>query len=109
MLQSAPRQDFKRTVDGNAISERIAEWLATPEGSVAHDPSWGHNLGKFKFEPLSQNGDLEVRIELSLTRKLPIDIEELVILAVHVDVLDIDLCRITIVHQYGVDTQTTDL
>lgn len=106
-LQSASRQDFRQYSEARAMSERVAEWLATPEGTVAHRPSWGHNLSGFKHEPLSE--DLEILIEISLSRKLPIDIDDLILLGVHVEMLDIDLCRITVAHQYGVDTQTTNL
>ena len=106
-MRSSARRDFLCYNEGRAMSERIAEWLATPEGTVAHNPSWGHNLFLFKHEPLSEN--LEILIEISLSRKLPIDIEDIVLLGVHVDILEMDLCQITVVHQFGVDTQTTNL
>ena len=108
-LSSGAQQEIQKMEEGRAMSERVAEWLATPEGTVAHNPSWGNNLNYFKHDPISPGGDLEVLIELSLTRKLPIDIEDLILLAVKVEVLGIDLCKITIVHQYGVVEQTVDL
>ena len=93
-MRSAPEEDLARYQNGQAMSERIREWLATPEGSVAHDPSWGHRLDAFKFSPLSKGNGLETLIELSITRT---------ILAVKVDVLDIDMFLLTIVHQFGKD------
>lgn len=100
-LKSGPEADVERSQDGAAMSMRIQEWLATPEGSMAHYPSWGHNLSRFKHDPLSANNGLAVQIELALARKLPQDIEDLRLVSVGVEVLDIDLCQITIVHQYG--------
>lgn len=100
-LRSAPAQDMARTLEGQAMSTRIEEWLATPEGTVANDPSWGHNLNQFKHDPLSVGNDLDVQIEISLTRKMPLDIEDLRLIGVQVIVEDIDLCHIIIVHQYG--------
>lgn len=108
-LRSAPAQDMSRSFEGNALSERIQEWLATPEGTVANYPSWGHNLSQFKHDPLAVGGDLEVLIEMALSRKMPIDIEGLRLVGVRVDVDDIDLCRVTIVHQYGVENQQIQL
>ena len=108
-FNSAPEADVERAYEGNAMSLRIQEWLATPEGSMAHHPSWGHNLSRFKFDPLSENNDLEALIEMSLSRKLPIDIEDLRLIAVSVEVDDIDLCKITIVHQYGRDNLSISL
>lgn len=102
-LRSAPAQDMARTLEGNAMSERIQEWLATPEGTVANYPSWGHNLNQFKHDPLAKGGNLEVLIEMSLARKMPIDIEDLRLIGVRVDVDDIDLCHITVIHQYGAE------
>lgn len=100
-LKSGPESDIERRQEGAAMSLRIQEWLATPEGSIAHHPSWGHNLNRFKHDPLSEGGDLAVQIEMALSRKMPQDIEDLRLVAVKVEVLDIDLCRITIIHQYG--------
>ena len=92
------------------MSERIREWLATPEGTVAHDPSWGHNLLPFKHDPMGTQGTtLEVLITMALARKMPLDIEDLRLVAVQVEVLDIDLCRVSVVHQYGKDVAEISL
>lgn len=108
-LRSAPESDVERSYEGAAMSTRIQEWLATPEGSVANHPSWGHNLAQFKHDPLSENNDLEVRIEMALARKLPLDIEDLRLVAIKVEVLDMDLCKVTIVHQFGSDNLKINL
>lgn len=100
-MRSGPEADMERYYEGAAMSQRIQEWLATPEGTVAHDPSWGHNFSRFKHDPLSKNNGLEVQIEMSLVRKMPRDIEDLRLISVKVEVMDIDLCRVTVVHQYG--------
>ena len=109
-LKSAINQDVKRYYDGDALSVNISEWLATPEGTVAHNPSWGNNLIGFKFEPLSNNNtDLEVMIELAIARKLPIDIEGLVLLGVRCEMINFDLCKITIIHQYKAESYQVSL
>lgn len=100
-MRSAPASDMDRTYEGNAMSERIQEWLATPEGTVANNPSWGHNLTQFKFDPTSDRTNLEVQIEMALTRKMPLDIDDLRLVSVNVVVQDIDLVHISVVHQYG--------
>lgn len=102
-MRSAPASDMERTLEGSAMSERIQEWLATPEGTVAHNPSWGHNLSRFKHDPVSGGSDLEVRIEMALSRKMPQDIEDLRLVSVNVEVLDIDFVSVLVVHQYGSD------
>lgn len=85
------------------MSERIQEWLATPEGTVAHDPSWGHNLSRFKHDPASTGSNLEVQIEMALTRKMPQNIENLRLVSINVEIQDIDLISVIVVHQYGSD------
>lgn len=108
-MRSGPEADVERAYEGAAMSFRIQEWLATPEGSIAHHPSWGHNLSKFKHDPLAENNGLEVQIEMALTRKLPLDIEDLRLVAVNVEVMEMDLCRVTIVHQYGREARAIKL
>lgn len=102
-MRSAPASDMERTLEGSAMSERIQEWLATPEGTVAHDPSWGHNLSRFKHDPVSRGSDLEIQIEMALSRKMPQDIEDLRLVSITVEVLDIDFISVIVVHQYGSD------
>lgn len=101
-MQSAPTSDIARSYEGAAMSERIQEWLATPEGTVANYPSWGHNLSGFKHDPANANA-LEVQIEMALARKMPQDIDDLRLLSVEAKVQDIDLVTITVTHQYGGD------
>lgn len=101
-MRSGPSADVERFHDGRAMSERIQEWLCTPEGSLANDPSWGHNLLRFKHSPISTS--LEVQIEMSVARKMALDIDDLRLVAVNVEAKDIDLIYITVVHQYGTNT-----
>ena len=75
-LKSAPDHDVERFTDADAMNERIKDWLETPEGTVAHYPSWGTNLEGFKFDPLSK--DLDVLIEMAIARKLPQDVDDIV-------------------------------
>ena len=82
MLKSSPRDDVERFSDGDAMGERIREWLDTPEGTMAHHPAWG-------------------LMEMAIARKLPIDVENIILKGVNVVVMDIDLCRIEILHQFG--------
>ena len=103
-LLSAPEEDIARSYDGTAMGERIMDWLDTPEGTVAHDPSWGHNLGKFKHDPLSKGNGLETLIEMAIARKITLDIEDLRLVGVKVEVLDIDLFRLVVIHQFGADS-----
>ena len=44
-------------------------------------------------------------MEMAIARKLPIDVEDLILKGVNVVVLDIDLCRIEILHQFGFQTE----
>lgn len=103
MLQSASDEDIERFSDGDGMSERIREWLDTPEGSLLHDPSWGHNLTPFKHDPLSSGGDIETLIQMALVRKMPIDIDDLQIVAVKVEVTDIDMFTLSVIHEFGND------
>lgn len=100
-LLSAPEEDVARSMDGAGMSERIMEWLDTPEGTIAHNPSWGNNLGKFKHDPLSKNNGFETLIEMAIARKITLDIEDLQLIGVKVTILDIDLFNLIIVHKFG--------
>lgn len=102
-IESSTSEDVGSYTDEDALSERIREWLETPVGTVADLPGWGHNLKGFKFDPINTN--LEVAIELAIVEKLTQDIDDLIFLGVRVESLDIDLCKITIRHQFG-DTIT---
>jgi len=101
MLKSAPDHDVERFSDSEAMDERIKDWLETPEGTIAHNPSWGHNLAPFKFDPLSKNNGLDVMIEMAIAYKLPLDVNDIILIGVNVEVIDIDLCKIEILHQLG--------
>lgn len=91
--------EVERFEDGEALSERIREWLETPEGTLADLPHWGNNLLGFKHDPQGQN--LEVGIEMAIARKMAKDIDDLVILGVGVEYLGIDFFQVIIRHQLG--------
>jgi hypothetical protein len=91
--------EVDRFSDGEALSERIREWLETPEGTVADLPDWGHNIIGYKHDP--QSTTLAVAIEMSIAQKMTRDIKNLKLLGVGVEFLEIDLFRILIRHQFG--------
>ncbi len=86
-------------IDGDAINNRITEWFATPMGTVADNPRWGHPLQPIKFEPHSK--DIEAIIEMAIVEKLPDDVEDVRIQEVRVEFAGIDCLNITIVHNAG--------
>ena len=75
--------------DEHAMQERIYEWLATPEGTVADKPGWGHRLSRLKFEP--SGPDTNVMAEMLIAEKLSLDIKDMVLKGVLVDFKEIDL------------------
>ena len=99
LFASSPSEDVEKYEDESALADRVEEWLETPQGTMAHHPAWGHNLGQFKHDPLSR--DLPVLMEMAIAEKLPIDISDIVLLGIDVDFLDIDLCKVVIRHQFG--------
>lgn len=88
--------------DGRALSDRISEWLSTPQGTVADHPAWGNNLFAFQHEPPGTT--LNVMLEMSIIEKLPIDIRDLLILGISAEFEEIDYAVITIRHQLGTYT-----
>jgi phage baseplate assembly protein W len=106
-LELHPVTEFKKYADVEALQERISEWLETPQGSVADLPAWGHNLSGLKHEP--QGVNLDVMAEMSITVKMPQDIENLIIQSVSVEFSEIDLCQITIKHRLGVFEEKIEL
>lgn len=98
-IKSSIDEDVSSYGDEDALSERLLEWFETPVGTLADLPSWGHNLKGFKFDPL--NLSLDVAIEIAIIEKLPRDIADLVFVGIRVEALEIDLCKIVILHQFG--------
>jgi hypothetical protein len=99
LLLPSSGQNIKSYQGKDAMDERISEWMDTPQGTLADRPSWGSNLGAYKFEP--QSVDLAVSIEMAIVRKLPRDIENLDIRGIGVSFPLIDLMTITILSQIG--------
>lgn len=85
--------------EGLAINNNIEEWLDTPEGTVANNPAWGHNLKPLQFEPDGE--ETSILIEMAISQKLPLDVRGLRIVAVRVYFPEFDKCQVVIQHQYG--------
>ena len=85
--------------DGAALNNRLAEWLATPEGTVADNPAWGHNLRPFWHDPESPL--LAMEMEMEVVRKLPRDVRDVRILRIGVTFHEKDYCIVEIQHQMG--------
>lgn len=102
-LTSSLSADISNYGDGDALGERISEWLDTPVGTLMDKPEWGNNLGHFKHDPLDEN--LAVAMELAIVEKITQDIKDLVFLGISIEILEIDYCKIIIRHQFG-DTIT---
>ena len=98
-LRSAPQQDIEKFSNVEAMNERIRDWFETPEGTMAHNPSWGQNISAFKHDPLGN--DISIQIEMAISYKLPIDIEDIQLIGIETAIEDIDLLKIYIIHQYG--------
>lgn len=107
LLELSPTTEIKRYDDEDALQDRIFEWLETPQGSLADLPGWGHNLSALKHEP--QGVNLEVVAEMSITAKMPQDIENLSIVSVDIDFAEIDLCHIIIRHRLGIFEEKIEL
>lgn len=86
-------------VDADALTNRVAEWLATPEGTVADNPSWGHNLRPFWHDPESPL--LALQLEMAIVRKLPRDVRDITIRRVGVAFVAKDSCIVEIHHSLG--------
>lgn len=89
------------------LNNRIREWLATPEGTMADKPRWGHNLRAFQFDPPSDL--LAIEIELSVVRKIRQDVADVTIRRIGVEINEIDLITLTIYHAMGVFQEQTPL
>lgn len=85
--------------NSDALDDRIAEWLDTPEGSIADMPWWGNRLSRLKHEPIGIN--LQVMTEMSIAQKLPVDVRNIDLRGIRVEVAEIDLIRVIIQYQLG--------
>lgn len=86
--------------DAAGLNNRILEWLATPEGTMPDKPRWGSPLRAYQFEPPSTR--LSIEIELSLVRKMRVDIADVTIRRIAVIINEIDLITLQILHDYGI-------
>lgn len=93
--------------DDEAMSQRICEWLETPEGTLLDKPGWGHNLATLKHEPPGDN--LSVVAQMLIVEKMPKDISGLIINQVRVTFTELDVCVIEISHSLGDFEQEVNL
>jgi hypothetical protein len=85
--------------DNNALEDRIQEWLETPEGTIADLPWWGNRLGAIKHEP--QGVSLQVKAEMSIVEKLPLDVRNVQVKGILVENMEIDMVRVVVQYQLG--------
>ena len=84
----------------DGMNNRIREWLATPEGTMAEKPRWGHNLRGYQFDPPGPM--MAIEIEMSLVRKIRQDVRDLTIRGISVEVTEIDMINLFIIHDNGI-------
>ncbi len=99
LMGGSPSERIRTYDDGEAMNQRILEWLDTPEGTVADMPDWGSPLLRFKHEPDSPS--IQVMAEMLIFRRLSEDVKGIDIRAVSVQFPEIDLMQISIVHGTG--------
>lgn len=85
--------------DGEALTDRISEWLETPEGTIADIPWWGNRLMGLKHEP--QGVNLQVFAEMMIAEKLPLDVKNLELSGVSVESVEIDRVNVVIACKVG--------
>jgi len=90
---------IKQYAGGAGLNNRIHDWLATPEGTVADDPGWGHPLRPLWHDP--QSPTLSLQIEMAIVRKLPADVRDVRIRRIGVAFTAIDRCAVEVVHDLG--------
>lgn len=90
---------IQRHHDLEALSNRIAEWLATPMYSVADNPAWGHPFYQFWHDPESPS--LLVELKMAVSRKLPRDVRDIRIRRIGATFTALDRVVIEIVHDAG--------
>lgn len=88
--------------DSAALEDRIQEWLDTPEGTVADIPWWGHRLAAIKHEP--QGVNLQVKTEMAIVEKLPLDVRNIEMRGILVESMGIDMVRVVVQYQLGTFT-----
>lgn len=94
-----PDTGIERLVDGPAMDDRIKEWFETPEGTVADLPGWGHNLSRYKHDPITPT--LGVLVKTSILKKMPTDIRNLIITGIAVRFVEVDLFHVAVSHKIG--------
>ena len=98
-LMNTDSQGIAIAKDGQALNNNIAEWLSTPEHTVANNPSWGNNLKPYLFEP--EGTETAILVEMAILSKMPKDIKGLRLAGIRVTFTEIDLMNVQIRHQFG--------
>lgn len=93
--------------DEDAILARVAEWLATPRGSVWGAPKWGNRLAEFRHEPM--NATTAAAIENSIATDITADISGLFLTSIKADEYSIDVWKITIWINGGTSSLTEEV
>lgn len=84
----------------DVILNDLTEWMDTPRGVVFGNPSWGHDLNRFKHEVM--NEDLAVSVENSVARGMLRDLPALSsVSSVSVSATKFDQYQIVITTPYG--------
>lgn len=90
---------IKEFEGGDALNNRISEWLATPMYTVADAPAWGHNLRPLWHDPESPL--LTLQLEMAIVRKLPLDVRDVRVRRIGVAFVEMDRCLVEIHHDMG--------
>lgn len=82
------------------MNNRIAEWLATPVGTMAEKPRWGHPLRQYQFDP--PGPVLEIEMEIAIVQKIRADIRDITVRGIRVRSGEIDYMHVMIIHDMGI-------
>lgn len=86
--------------ESNVVLDALTEWLDTARGSVFGNPSWGHELDRFKHEVM--NDDLAVSVENSIARGVLRDLSAFsAVTSVSVSISEFDRYQVVITTPYG--------
>ena len=97
-FKNTSTEEVKSISGGDALGEKLSEWLETPRGSITDNPGWGNELRSIQFETDSTAAVIAESFILGGIRR---DIPDITITGVFVEWGEIDQCRIKIQHQSG--------
>ncbi|WP_070962876.1 hypothetical protein [Vibrio sonorensis] len=85
--------------DAQSEGEQVRFWLNTPQGQVWGKPWWGNPFAKFRHEPLDEN--LQADITMDVLADLKRDLPHISIRDILVEQIDTDAALITLVTKKG--------